>query len=116
MIRSPLALAVATPSVERALGRPAARSALAAADYALDLDADGAGSVRLLTPDAAKRIAVTFTAGIASDWTALPEALRHGIMRLAAHQYREREGSGAGPLPPASVAALWRPWRRLRVA
>jgi hypothetical protein len=57
-------------------------------------------------------------------WSALPRAwqrigttcpnLRHGIIRLAAHQYRMRESAGADALPPASVTALWRPWRRMR--
>jgi len=55
-------------------------------------------------------------AGLAPDWDALPDGLRHGVMRLAAHQHRQREGDGAAPLPPAAVAALWRPWRRLRLA
>ena len=48
--------------------------------------------------------------------TLLNGALRHGIIRLAAHQHRERETSGPGPLPPAAIAALWRPWRRMRMA
>ena len=39
-----------------------------------------------------------------------------GVLRLAAHQHRERESEGAAPLPTAAVAALWRPWRRLRMA
>jgi uncharacterized phiE125 gp8 family phage protein len=92
-----------------------ARELLAAEAYALDLGADGSGHVRLLAP-ATGRVAVRFTTGLTSEWQMLPEALRHGIVRLAAHQHREREGSGAAPLPPASVAALWRPWRRLRLA
>ncbi|MEO6092181.1 MAG: hypothetical protein ABIT04_05890 [Novosphingobium sp.] len=91
------------------------RSALSAANYAVELDADGGGGVRLIGPASAGRLVVTFTAGLAPDWGSLPDSLRHGIVRIAAHQYREREGSGAGPLPPASVAALWRPWRRLRL-
>lgn len=48
-----------------------------------------------------------------SDWSALPEALRHGVIRLAAHLYRD--GDGAAAAPPAAVAALWRPWRRMRL-
>jgi uncharacterized phiE125 gp8 family phage protein len=83
--------------------------------YAIDLGADGTGQVRLLAPEPG-RVAVRFVAGLGAQWSALPEALRHGVVRLAAHQHRERESSGAAPLPPASVAALWRPWRRLRLA
>ena len=92
-----------------------ARETLGIGDYALELDGDGTGRVRA-TASKEQRVAVQFTAGLAPDWDALPQALRHGIVRLAAHQHRERETSGAGPLPPAAVAALWRPWRRMRLA
>jgi len=90
-------------------------AALPADAYAIDLGVEGTGQVRLLAPEPG-RVAVRFTAGLTSNWSALPEGLRHGVVRLAAHQHREREGSGAAPLPPASVVALWRPWRRLRLA
>lgn len=91
------------------------RVALSSSDYAIDLDAGGSGKVLVMNPGDASRVAVRFTAGIAADWPSLPDALRHGVIRLAAHQHRERENSGAGPVPPASVAALWRPFRRLRL-
>lgn len=100
-------------------GLPAegARFALPVGDYAIDLDHDGAGRVRVMRSGSAGRIAVRFTAGLAPDWASLPEPLRHGVLRLAAHQYRAREDDGAvAALPPAVVAALWRPWRRLRLA
>jgi uncharacterized phiE125 gp8 family phage protein len=92
------------------------RTALPSDGYATELDADGSGRVRVTAPGPAERIAVRFVAGLAANWEALPDGLRHGAMRLAAHQHREREGSGAAPLPPAAIAALWRPWRRLRLA
>lgn len=91
------------------------RHLLASDAYALDFHADGTGCVRILNPGAAGRVAVRFTAGLGSDWSALPDGLRHGIIRLAAHQYRMRETGEKGSVPPASVAALWRPWRRLRL-
>jgi hypothetical protein len=46
----------------------------------------------------------------------LPEGIRQGALRLAAHQYRERDVDAPQPVPPAAVAALWRPWRRMRLA
>lgn len=92
------------------------QSAMNVGDYELDLDADGAGRLRLFRRGTATRLAVRFIAGLAPGWDSLPDALRHGIIRLAAHQHRERESSGAAPQPPASVAALWRPWRRMRLA
>jgi uncharacterized phiE125 gp8 family phage protein len=95
-----------------------ARFVLPVASYAIDLCADGTGRVRVISPGTAGRIAVRFTAGLTAAWPGLPESLRHGAMRLAAHQYRARESDGlaAASLPPAAVAALWRPWRRLKLA
>lgn len=93
-----------------------ARTLLGAGDYAIDIDAQGTGLIMLLRPIDQRRLAVRFTAGLAPTWEDLPDALRHGIMRLAAHQHRAREGDRALPVPPAAVAALWRPWRRMRLA
>jgi len=90
--------------------------ALPASAYAVELEADGAGRVRVIQPGSAGRVVVRFTAGLAPSWESLPESLRHGVLRLAAHQHRERDNDGAGALPPAAVAALWRPWRRLRLS
>jgi hypothetical protein len=70
-----------------------------------ELDGDGGGRVRLISHGDIGFVTVRFTAGLAPDWPSLPEGLRQGVMRLAAHQHREREGSGASPLPPAAVAA-----------
>jgi hypothetical protein len=49
-------------------------------------------------------------AGRGSDWNAVPEPVRHGILRLAAHLRMDGEG-----VPPAAVTALWRPWRVMRL-
>ena len=86
-------------------------STLPVGDYAVDIDAAGCGWVR----GTGARLAVRYRPGQASDWNGIPEPLRHGIVRLAAHLYAQREGS-AGQAPPACVSALWRPWRRLRLA
>ena len=80
--------------------------------YAVDIDASGDGWVRVFGHTG--RVRVSFTAGLAADWNGVPEPLRQGIVRLAAHLYAAR-GESEGP-PPASVAALWRPWRRTRLA
>ena len=102
-----------------ALDRDGEAQALPAEAYAIDIDAAGDGWVRVTMPGAAKRVRVTYAAGMARDAGRLPEALRHGIVRLAAHlyTYRDRDpGSGTGGAgPPAAVTALWRPWRRLRL-
>lgn len=90
---------------------------LASDAYAIDIDADGDGWVRLTAPSEARRIRVGYEAGVAAAWTDLPAALRHGILRLAAHFYTIRTAEGARPADPlpAAVAALWRPFRRLRL-
>lgn len=75
-------------------------------------DASGDGWVRVSGSTAAR---VVVEAGLADDWNGVPEPLRQGIVRLTAHLYANRDAAGdAGP--PAAVAALWRPWRRMRLA
>lgn len=85
-------------------------------DYDIELDAGGGAHVRIRNTGIAQRIAVFFVAGIAPDWASLPDAVRHGVIRLAAHNYRQRDEDADGPVPPASIAALWRPWRRMRLS
>ena len=60
------------------------------------------------------RIVARYYAGLSDDWSRIDEGLRHGIIRYAAHQYRQREEPEAAG-PPAAVAALWRPYRRMRL-
>lgn len=80
--------------------------------YAVDVDAEGCGWVRVIAPGAAGRVAVTFSAGIAGDWASLPAPIAQGVVLLIAHLFEARDGAS----PPAAVSALWRPWRRLRLA
>ena len=82
--------------------------ALAPAVYGIDIDAAGRGWVRCAPT--VGRIAVTYTAGSVGDWNAVPEPVRHGILRLAAHLRMDGDG-----VPPAAVTALWRPWRVMRL-
>lgn len=91
--------------------------ALASGAYAIDIDARGDGWVRLAEPGEARRIRVAYEAGVVVDWADLPAALRHGILRMAAHFYTRRtaENGRGGEEPPAAVTALWRPYRRLRL-
>lgn len=88
-----------------------AEVALAAEAYAVDIDADGDGWVRVSAPGVA-RARVTVSAGMAADWDRLPPPVRMAVVRLAAHGFAVPPG---GAEPPAAVAALLRPWRRLRL-
>ena len=71
--------------------------------------------VQLLRPFEGRGIALQLAVGIAEDWASLPAPLAQGIVRLAAHHYRDRDGKAAA-VPPTSVTALWRPWRNVRLA
>lgn len=98
------------------LGVPAegAEFALPVDAYAIDIDRNGDGWVRVQRQGAAGRVRVRYTAGIAADAGGVPEAIAHGIVRLAGEYHARRDG--IEPQPPAAVAALWRPWRRMRLA
>ncbi len=105
-------------AVESAEALPAEgpAEALPGEAYSVDIDEKGDGWVRLAEPGDLRRIRVGYRAGAAGAWADLPAALRHGIVRLAAHFYTERSGgSRRSEPPPAAVAALWRPYRRLRL-
>lgn len=87
---------------------------LPSSDYALDIDSAGDGWVRLTeTGGAFRKIRVEGTAGMAADSNHVPEPIRQGVVRLAAHLFNARDGGGGDP--PAAVTALWRPFRRMRL-
>jgi len=85
-------------------------TALTPERWAVDLDADGRGWVRV-TPLAGGTVRVTCRAGLAAAWESVPPAIRQGVAMLAAHMMSGERGAA----PPAAVAALWRPFRRLRL-
>ncbi|WP_205481030.1 head-tail connector protein [Sphingomonas arenae] len=84
--------------------------ALVPGEYSTNIDRSGEGWVRIA---AGERGVVRGTAGLASDGNEVPEPLRQGVLRLVAHLFASRDGSGGEP--PAAVTALWRPYRRLRL-
>ena len=83
---------------------------LAVGDYAIDIDPAGDGWVRWT---GAGRVRVTYRAGMAENEADVPAGIAQGITRLAAHLYAHRDDSVG---PPAAVTALWRPFRRIRLA
>jgi len=100
-------------SITAVAGVPASGDefALGVDAYAVDIDGNGDGWVRVSDAGDARRIHVSYRAGLAADTDGIPDAIRHGIIRLAGDYHALREGTDARP--PASVAALWRPWRRM---
>ena len=88
-------------------------AALPASSYAIDIDANGDGWVRVSSA-AGERVRVIGTAGMAADQNGVPEPVRQGVLRLVAHLFASRDGDGGAP--PAAVTALWRPYRRMRLA
>jgi uncharacterized phiE125 gp8 family phage protein len=92
------------------------RSALDPDSYRFALQDASMASVELPMTLEGQAVAMRVNAGIASDWEALPAPLKQGVVRLAAYHYRDRDRDGSRSLPPpASVTALWRPWRLVRL-
>jgi uncharacterized phiE125 gp8 family phage protein len=108
----------ATPvrSITGVAGIPAEGSSftLLPGAYAVDIDSNGDGWVRVTQPGGAGRIDVAFTAGIASEWATLPEAISLGVLRLANHLFSTRDAPDDRGPPPA-VAACLAPWRRIKL-
>lgn len=98
-----------------AINASGTRTALAQGDFALEEDGRGEGRLVIYAvPPGTVRVEADYWAGMGSDWNAVPEALRQGMLRLAAHLYAYRDRpDDTGP--PAAVAALWRPFRKSRL-
>lgn len=90
---------------------------LGAGDYRTSIGRDGTARVTVGDPRGAARVRVAYRAGIAESANGIPEAIRQGIVRMTQHLHEARDGArnGAGGAPPAAIAALWQPWRRLTI-
>ena len=80
--------------------------------YAIDIDDDADGWVRIAATPGVERVAVAYVAGLAVAWDEVPPAVAQGVATLAAHLFEARASDAQ---PPAAVAALWRPFRRMRI-
>lgn len=80
-----------------------------------EIDRDGAARLRIAAPGEAMHVRVTYRAGLASEANGVPEAIRQGLARMIQHLHEGRSDAGHefGRAPPAIVAALWQPWRRV---
>lgn len=93
------------------------RSPVEDSAFTIGFEAGGSADFVLRKSVEGRAVAVRIVAGLASDWTALPGALKQGIIRMAGYSYRSRSSDDRGKaLPPTSVTALWRPWRVMRLA
>lgn len=99
-----------------AIASDGTQTEIAAEHYDIKIDANREAFVDLRSmPEDANEIAIDLVAGLANDWSVLAAPLRQGIVRLAAHFYRDRNQTAADEIP-ASVTAQWRPWRRMSLA
>ena len=81
--------------------------------YAIDIDPGGDGwACASANAIGGGRVRVTYRAGLADDAATVPAAIAQGVTRLAAHLYAHRDDAAE---PPAAIAALWRPFRRMRL-
>lgn len=96
------------------IGEDGTVTALPAGAFAIDIDSAGDGWVRTMPGLGAARLRVSGMAGMAADSNGVPEPIRQGIVRLAAHLFNARDGGGGDP--PAAVTALWRTYRRMRLS
>ena len=79
--------------------------------YRARIARDGTASIAIGERGEADRARIAFRAGMAAEANGIPEAIRQGILRMTQHLHEARDGGGAAP--PAAIAALWQPWRRL---
>ena len=106
----PVLYFLAASGIEHGLGKRQLDTAEAAFERT---DTDG-GTLVLAAPLPEPQVEAHYYAGLSDDWSRLEEGLRHGILRCAAHFYRERD-TGPDERLPAAIAALWRPYRRMHL-
>ena len=80
--------------------------------YAIDISGAGIGKFRGY--NLSGRVRIAYQAGLSESWSDLAEPIRNGIIRLAAHIYSNRN-LDESTQPPAAIAALWQPYRRIRL-
>lgn len=94
------------------------RTAIGPETFRFSVGTDGSACFELLDDLDGQAIAVRARIGIAEVWENVPHPLKQGIIRFAAHQYRDRDSPASGKTPdtpPAIVTALWQPWRIMRL-
>lgn len=81
-------------------------------DWTVVRGGNGAAAVQLRAVPRGARVRLRYRAGLADTSNAVPEALRHGVLRLVQHwHFAGQENQEV----PAIVTALWTPWRRVSI-
>jgi len=111
LVSRPIREVLATEALDSAQSR----IELASDKFEYEFGPHGAAVIQLRHSIDAVAVIARMRVGIAHTWSELPPALKQGVIRLAAHHYRDRDGA-EDSAPPASVTALWRPWRRLAIS
>lgn len=109
--------AVPVHNITAVTGIPAegARFALSHDAWEAKLGSQGDTYIRIINAGIAGRVEITCQAGLVPDWRSLPEILRLGVLRHAAHFFAHRDvATDAGP--PAAARVLLLPWRRMRLS
>lgn len=91
--------------------RDGGEAPLAPGDYRTESAGDGSLCLTPHDPGDAAALRVAYRAGLATGANDVPEAIRQGIIRMTQHLHDARDGEGGAP--PAAIAALWQPWRRM---
>jgi uncharacterized phiE125 gp8 family phage protein len=91
-----------------AVRRTSGGETISSSTYRVDIDHEGRGYLSGLP--VGETFTIAGTAGLALEPNGIPEPIRQGILRLAAHFYSHRDGTEAEL--PRAVSALWRPYRR----
>lgn len=78
----------------------------------LRMEGGGEGALLERLASTAAATAERFCGQPFESWAAVPPPVAHGMVVLAAHLFENR---GRDDEPPAAVAALWRPYRRLGI-
>lgn len=86
---------------------------LTTSDYRLTIEPDGAARLTVAFPGDNVRVRVSYRAGMSEGVNGVPEAIRQGIVRMI--QYLHDARDSGRDTPPAVIAALWQPWRRLHL-
>lgn len=97
------------------IDREGSRESLLDDVESIAISADGCAAVTIESATDHIAYAVQMSVGMAQNWSSMESPLRQGIIRLAAYYYRDRDLESSEQ-PPASVAALWRPWRILKLS